>query len=341
MKKSIAIFLIAPIVIYLFCSGGCAGGGGGSNSDTSSNTIQNTVLENVTPIGLSTFALGVPKFPLEDVQTPEGVGYKSVARVVRHIATNELFTFPETPDHLQIETVIKSFIDAGHLVTHEIHILNGPSMRKSRDPWTNNLFGGPTSDQEFVNGLQSSQGVRDAVQNLFAEAVAHAQALEALGAEVIICPELEDNETHETFQILLNLLSNVGWNEPTKIVRNAGYPGEFGSVRHESHGMEDLGQLRPGDILNNDGNTFCFNSNPDCAPGALTENDVRYAVQTTQARGIIYFLWSAHLQGNQQVSPGNFIPYPEYTNRNYVLEKPIEQAAILLSISPNEIILKQ
>jgi hypothetical protein len=337
----LTVFCVYSVII-LSCSGSGGGTGGGQDTGGGStdNRIQNTIVENTTPFGLSTFALGVPgKFPLEDSQTPEGIGYKSVAKVVRHIATNELYTFPETPSHPQVQGVLESFINEGFLVTHEIHILNGPSMRKSRDPWINGVVGRNVSDSEFVSMLQSNQKVRDAVQNLFGEVVAYANTLEAVGINVLICPELEDNENHNTFNILLSMLANVGWTDKSKIVRNGGIPGENGT-RYESHTISNVGILRPGDIFNNDGNTFCFNTKPNCAPGALTESQIRSAIQNTQARGAIMFVWSAHLQGNQQTSPGNFIPYPEYANRHYVFDGPIESASLLLGVSESEVIVK-
>jgi len=333
-------------IVFSLCLLSCGGGGGSSATDTpnqnNNRRIQNPILENVIPLGVSTFALGVVgKFPLEDYQTSDMIGYKSVAKVVRHIATNELFTFPETPDISQIQNVLAEFISNGHLVTHEIHILNGPSMRKCRDQWVNNVVGKSVCDEEFVRLLRTSQSMRDSVLNLFAAAIAHAHQLQSLGVDVLICPELEDNQTHETFQILLDLLSTAGWSDMSKVVRNGGSPGEFGIVRYESHGssMAALGGLRPGEIWNNDGDTFYFNTDTTHATGAISENQIRSMITTAQQRGVITFIWSAALQGNHQVSPGNFIPYPDYTNRNYVLEKPIEQAAILLGITPENIIL--
>jgi hypothetical protein len=332
------------VIIWCLVLTACGGGSGGSSPTSNrQGRIQNEILENTTALGVSTFALGVVnKFPLEDYQTPDGIGYKSVAKVVRHIATNELFTFPEIPDNSQIENTIAGFINDGHLVTHEIHVLNGPSMRKCRDQWLNNVVGKATCDQEFVRLLQTNSTMQSAVLNLFVQAIAHARKLEALGAEVLICPELEDNQTPETFQILIDLLATAGWADHSKIVRNGGRPGEFGVVRYESHGssIASLGNLRPGDIWNNDGDTFYFNTDTTHANGAISENQIRSMIATAQQRGVITFIWSAALQGNHQVSPGNFIPYPDYTNRNYVLEKPIEQAAILLGIAPENIILK-
>jgi len=335
----IAGFCLYSITI-LSCSGGGSGGGQDTGGDSTDNRILNSIVENTTPLGLSTFAMGVSgKFPLEDSQTAEGIGYKSIAKVVRHIATNELYTFPETPSHLQVQSVLESFINDGFLVTHEIHILNGPSMRKSRDSWINGVVGKNVSDEEFVSLLQSNQKVRDAVQNLFGEVVAYANTLEALGVNVLICPELEDNQNHSSFNILLSMLANVGWSDKSKIVRNGGSPGENGTI-YESHNYSAIGSLRPGDIFNNDGNTFCFAANPTCAPGALSESQIRNAISHTQAKGILMFVWSEHGQGLQQTSPGNFIPYPEYTNRNYVLDNPLGSASLLLGISEAEVVLK-
>lgn len=346
-KNIVLVIALLIIVSFLQCGmgGGGSGGDGSSGNQSSSsekdsnNKIANPILENTTPFGLSTFAMGVPTFPLEDSQVAEGIGYKSVAQVVRHIATNELYTFPETPDHSQIINTLQEFIANGHLVTHEIHILNGPSMRKSRDAWINNVVGRAIDDQQFVNMLQNNSTVRSAVQNLFNEVVQYAKVLEGVGVEVLICPELEDNETHNTFKILIDMLNNAGWTDSSKIVRNGGTPGEFGNVRYESHNIFNI-NLRQGDIFNNDGNTFNLSSKANPQPGALSEDQIRYAINTTQSRGILMFIWSAHLQGNQQVSPGNFTPYPSYTNRHYVLDDPVGQAAILLGINSSEVILQ-
>lgn len=331
---TLAIFLSILLV-------GCGDGTmDGLQDPQFNNVIKNTIKENTIPVGLSSFAMGVVgKFPLEDTQTPEGVGYKSVARVVRHIATNELYTFPETSNELQVEETIKFFLDNGHAVTHEIFILNGPSMRKCRDPWINGVLGKKVCDEEFVRSLQHDPMTRAAVQSLFNKVVVYAKRLEALGATVLICPELEDNQTHSTFKILLEFLNKAGWRDSSKIVRNGGSPGEFGNVRFETHDDTAISKLRPGDIVNNDGNSFVFyDEKPNS--GEIPENRIRYMLEHAESLGVIAFLWNTRLQGNVQASPGNFIPYPSYTDRTYVLKRPAAQAAILLGINETEVIVE-
>lgn len=342
-RNAIILAIVISLIVFLGECGGGGGssGGGGGAPEPAPGKIQNSIVENSTPYGLSTFAMGiVGKFPLEDSQTPEGIGYKTVAQVVRHIATNELYTFPETPNRQQVISTLQEFIKNGHLVTHEIHILSGPGMRKGRDTWINGVVGRSVYDEEFVSMLQSNQTVRAAVQQLFNEVVAYANVLEGIGVEVLICPELEDNENHNTFKILLNMLVAAGWTDATKTVRNGGFPGEFAGLRYEAHSLYDINSLRAGDILNGDGNTFYFSDQSNPNNGSYSEAQERSALATSEARGIIFFIWSAHLQGNQQVSPGNSIPYPAYTDRHYVLDNPIGMASILLGVQKSEVIVK-
>jgi hypothetical protein len=213
-------------------------------------------------------------------------------------------------------------------------------MRKSRDQWINGIVGRNVSDSEFVSMLQSNATVRAAVQSLFNEVVVYANDLEGLGVDVLICPELEDNETHSTFNILLGMLSTAGWTDSTKIVRNGGTPGEFSGLRYEAHSLYALGNLRPGDILNGDGNTFYFSNQSNPGTGAYSEDQERSSLSLAQAKGVIFFLWSAHLQGNVQISPGNASAYPSYSDRHYVLDNPVGMSAILLGVKPEEVIVK-
>jgi hypothetical protein len=312
----------------------------------SDNVITNPIRENDAPLGLSSYAMGVVgKFPLDDSQVPEGIGYKSAARVVRHIATNERYTFPEQTDSQQIEETVKYFVDKGHLVTHEIHVLDGPGIRRQANPWVNKVFGHYTGPSEFRQGLMYDPKVIDAVTNLFAEAVGHAYRLEYYGAEVIICPELEDNEDHASFQQLLNILKNVGWSDRSKIVRNGGTMGEFAGLRYETHdsSIDAANSLRPGDIWNNDGRNMYLNSEPasENFSNAVSENTVRAIVELGQAKGFIVYPWEEELQGmfNNNGLQGAAAHTSAYTNRTYVFKKPVDQVSILLGIQPNQVTL--
>lgn len=347
-------FILSFIVIVVVLSCG-SGGSGGDNPIPPEEipTITNPILENDAPLGISSYAMGVPnKFPLEDSQTPEGVGYKSVAKTVRHIATNELYTFAETPDYEQLYNTIKSFVDNGHLVTHEIHILNGPGIRNKNDPWIESITGQNPGKDTFNSWLKYDPKVRDAILNLFAEAVAHAKRLETLGnVRVIICPELEDNhrggESGE-FGILLGFLQQAGWTNPDgslrrqDTVRNTMLGDEIQSLIIEKHcnSISCTNSLRPGDIFNNDGVTFVFDSDNCSNSRFISEDNIRQMRDIALAHGVIFYAWHSELQGRKIVNCQDQAA-ANRKDRTYVLRNPITQASILLGIKPEEVTLKQ
>jgi hypothetical protein len=92
--------------------------------------------------------------------------------------------------------------------------------------------------------------------------------------------------------------------------------------------------------LNGDGNTFYFSNQSNPGTGAYSEDQERSSLSLAQAKGVIFFLWSAHLQGNVQISPGNASAYPSYSDRHYVLDNPVGMSAILLGVKPEEVIVK-
>lgn len=340
------IFILLSVV-SVGCGGGGGGSGGGNGGDGQDTKIKNAVLENTTPIGISSFAMGVPnKFPFDDAQqTPEGIGFGAVSKVVRHIATNELYTFPERTNPAQVEMYLKNLVDAGHQVTHEIHILNGPAMRKSTDYFINDFYHSSIDDKTFVRDLNTNQALQDHVRNLFAEVVAHARVLEASGVEVLICPELEDNHPDDvemkngkltSIGLLISFLTDLGWDR-TRIVRNGGRLHAIADIRYESHNQSgSVAQLRPGDIYNNDGKDYSYDTQPQVGC-KYSESDMRAIRDAGQNSGVIVFIWSAELQGLNYNSQCNGSAVPSLRNRNYIFEEPVRLASILLGIKPEEV----
>lgn len=356
-KKSL-LTLILTCGLGIFLAVAC---GRGSGSDEivkelpgvllEKNRILNRIRDNGTPVGLSTFAMGVRgKFPLEDTQQIQGIGYKVVARSVRVIATNELYTFPEQPDHDQIKETIKFFIDSGHDVVHQIFILNGPGIKAGSDRVINSFVGREVKHNEYRDLLFNSSYFRDRVLNLFSEVVTHARALEAIGAEVFISPELEDAHSDGesgSFGILLDLLKASGWTNHDGnlrreyVVRNGGSVGKIRGIRYEVH-TRDINKLkekglRPGDFVNTDGQSFSFNSDKD-KPGYLfTENEIRELLDYCEENGLIFFIWSDRLQGLRQVAKEGFVPFHDLNNRIYELKNPVDLISILLRVRAEEV----
>lgn len=347
MKK----YLYYLTITAIFFGISCGGGGGTDFPDTPEqpSRIENPVRENSVPIGVSSFSIGSSgKFPFEDTQTPEGIGYRTVVKAVRHIATSELYTFPEQSNYGQTRNSIRTLINDGHLVTHEIHVLNGPGMRRCTDRWTNGVKGRPVCDDEFDEMVLYDPQMRDALLNLFSEVVLHAQELESYGASVIICPELEDNHSRGTggsYEELIKLLEQARWSRD-KMVRNSvrHFIGDIPGVRSEVH-PHNLGQflglvpqLRAGDIINTDGNSFAYNTDSNPPSFLIPEEDLRRMVDISQYYGIIFYIWSDRLQGLIQNGPNASMIFDgEYMNRNYVLRKPKELIAILLGLHPDEV----
>jgi len=358
-KKVIIRFLIC-ILLGIVLAIGCNSSGGGDGEVItpppddpihSENRILNGIRENNVPVGLSTFAMGIPnKFPLEDNQQIDGIGFKVVARAVRRIATNELITFPERPSSEQIVETLKYFIDSGHQVTHEIHILSGPGMRSKSDWFVNEAAGRELDPDDFIDLLYSSNDFRVKVLDLFAETVRHAKRLEALGVDVYICPELEDNHSdgdEGSFGMLLSFLKTAGWTNPDgslrrdRVIRNGGQVGRIRGIRYEKHPHSraeferDIRSLRPGDFINTDGEGFRFDDQDRDVD--VSEADARYMIREAERKNIIFYLWVPEMQGYKYVGGGRYQIFPEYRNRHYILDRPHTMVSMLLNIPVSEV----
>jgi len=361
LTKKMIIRLLMCTILGVVLAIGCNSGGGG-NGDIitppeddpaqSENRILNGVRENTVPVGLSVFALGVPnKFPLEDNQQIDSIGFKVVARAVRRIATNEVFTFPETPDPEQVFETLKFFIDNGHQITHQIHILNGPGMRRATDWFVNEAAGRRLYDEEFIDLLYASNDFRIKVLNKFAEVVRHAKRLESIGVDVYICPELEDNHSvgdSGSFGILLDFLRAAGWTNPDgslrrdKVIRNGGSVGRIQGIRYEKHPHNRqefehaVNSLRPGDFINTDGASFSFHDEDYPSP-VIPEEDIRYMIKKSEEKNIIFYFWRAELQGYKYVGNGHHQIHPAYRDRYYILDNPKDVIGMLLRIPGSEV----
>lgn len=351
--------MIVLFCTFIVCACGSSGSNGDSNDEVTpvevvfDSTIINPVVENTMPYGLSSFALGtIGKFPLEDDHpNASGIGYKSVAMTVRRMATNELYTFPEKSEGSdeQIYTTLKYFVDKGHIVTHEIHILNGPGIRNEQCMWLHSLVGYHPDADGFSHLLKYNNVVRNAVQNLFVAAVNHAKRIETLGnTEVLISPELEDNHyggEEGTFGILLELLKNAGWQNSDGSLRRANtvrstiVGKKIPSIRWEYHGdIGEVNYLRPGDIYNNDGKGYSLKSRTQSC-NTYNEDQIRQYISIAQQKGVIFYAWYSPLQGRIDMDC-NSQPYPNYEDRRYTMDNSRAQAAILLGINESEVATK-
>ena len=358
MKKSsfLPIAFVVAFIVACGSGGGSSSDGGSDSPDAPVSRIKNPILENPSPLGISTFAIGVDgKFPIEDAQqTPEGLGVTTVVGVVRNVATNELFDFPEHPGTRdQVKAHLKKLVDTGHIVTHEIHVLNGPGMRKDGDWKVNAVFGYNVSDETFVKELPRNPAAQNGVRAIFNDAVAYARQLEALGVQVLICPELEDNHDAATerdrsgnltsYGWLISFLTDAGWARES-IVRNGlggGHIHAIPNIRYEvHHGSPNtaLTGLQAGDIFNMDGVSFTFGD--EASKSCLyTEDQVRQLRDNALNKGVIFFIWHSELQG-LYYNGCSYAAIPSRDNRNYNLKKPIRQASILLGIPPEQVIVE-
>jgi hypothetical protein len=359
MKGKFAVLFSLGVVLAFIA---CGGGGGGSNGSTPTNSISNSsvignpILENSVPIGVSTYALGtIGKFPLDDAQSKDGIGYKTVAETVQHIATNELYTFTENQQpasEQQVEAVLQGFINDGHSVFHEIHIIYGPGIRNNRDVWIQGVIGYQPGATGFEKLLETNQTVKDAVLNLFVGAVEHAKRLEAIGVTVVICPELEDNHVGSAevgFTILMDTLQKAGWTNPdgslrvADMVRNSMPGGKTpAGVRTENHGDPSaMNTLQSGDIFNNDGKGLAFPTD-QFQNNRVSESSAKNAQAKAQATGIIYFVWSDQLQGWWPTDNyGTDTALPTFYNRNYEVHNPVGLISILLNIPDSQVIVNK
>ncbi len=282
------------------------------------------VSDNKTFRGASSFALGVKSFPREDSRS--GLGYNSFIRTIRKIATNELYTFPEKSNKDNIKNTIAELIANGHSVFHEIHVLNGPGIRGASDYFVNSLFNRKMYNKEFKKLLKTDSYTQQRVLKLFRRVVVHAEALQNLGAYVVICPELEDNEDNESYEILVKLLKKAGWKDERKMVRNSiynAYPTRT-NIRYEAHPHSQLEVemylnrgIRKGSILNTDGTSFRFNGETGTRK-TISQEQIEKSITLTSKKGVIFFAWYSPLQGydnHDQSYSGS------YTDRNYTISK--------------------
>ncbi len=359
--RYIGIIGVIVFTSILFHSGCGGSGSGDDNNDPNepviTTRIVNPIRENAVSVGLSTFALGVEgKFPVEDLQqedgkgNKQGIGLKTVLRAVRNIATNELYTFPEKPTQAQVIDTLSYFLSKGHNVLHEIHILNGPGMRRGSDWFVNSVMGYNVYDEDFVDLIQWNPNMRAAVQDLFSDVVVYAKELEQLGVDVYICPELEDNHQSGewgSFGVLLHMLQAAGWvNEDgslrrDKTVRNGGSDHRIPGVRYEyhPHSVAELNRYNPleGDFVNMDGKSMYFNAETNKPDYLFSENDVRQLIEHCQRNNLVFYIWLADLQGLNQNAQWSYIPYPQNNNRYYYLRQPKTLVSMLLGVSEDTV----
>lgn len=297
--------------------------------------------ENLTPVGVSTFALGVPDFPRYD--TPKSMGIETVAKSVRIIATNQLWDFPEQQDPELVYQFIEKLRNEGFEIYHQIHILNGAGARKRRSRVINSFFNNkPTSAKTFSKELLKNQSLRDKVTNVFSEVVVFSKRLEELGVEVVISPELEDNHKQASFKVLLGCLSLAGWTtngnlRTDRVSRSTVMAGERVKskyVRTELHSpsvtnlLKGRYNLRPGDIINLDGKSLRFDKKSK--KYYYSSSEVKKIIQYCESKRIIFYIWYAPLQGFKDYKyGGGRVYYGSYFNRNYVLSYPLHLINLL------------
>lgn len=362
--------LLKILIFFLICLASCKSGSNSSGSDPQSELtpeterrIVNQIKENLVPYGYSTFALGVPnKFPLEDNQNIEGIGYKVVAQSVRRVAVNFLYAFPEPPDPNQAIDFVKFLIDQGHIVTYEVYVMFGPAIRAGSDrimvDSVGNAYSSCGSKSECVEVYKdliwNNSVAREAVRQEFAGAVNHAKEVEALGADVYICPEIEDNddkinESGFFGKLYMNWLREFGWTNPDgslrrdKVVRNGGSArNRIPGIRYElhPHSMYELAQsgLVPGDFWNNDGRDFWFESDNRKPDFFMSEEEIRWMRQWGEDHNVVGFIWYNELQGAITREHGDEKIGP-YRDRAYIMRSPRDMIAVLLGIPVEEVVL--
>ena len=309
------------------------------NSDNNDETIPIEV-ENVIPYGMSTFALGVDNFPREE--------YLNIAKKIRHVATNELWLFPE---HNETEIQNKKYflqqlLEHGNLVTHQIHILNGPGLRSAEgDLRLKEKFGYVVDDEILIEGLFSDPKFRNGINEIFIDVIKYARELETMGVHVFICPELEDNhesgENHNSYAILLNLLNSNGWPR-TKTFRNPNSPiikNRIDGIHYELHPHSwkeftvALTYLRANDFINTDGNSFTFTDDKNferaSSPTLIPQSDIEKMLKLVAEQRIISYVWQAEMQGYKFMN-GVHKPFPSLQQRNYIIDQPKDIEKMLL-----------
>lgn len=321
IKKLLYLYVIVIAIVFIIACGG-------SNEvevEQGDPVIEDSTIKNDTPVGLSSFAIGLSKFPIED--------YKKVSKLVKKVATNELFIFPEEEGNgkernvFQIENLINELVSGGYYVFHEIHVFNGPGLRKSTDRWSNAVTGRKINDKEFERLLNSDSTFRSAIKNKLRQVVDHAKNLQSIGAEVVISPELECNISNASFLTYIEFLNQLGWSN-SNIVKNCMGGSRLPGIRYEVHprSLAELQRknLQTGDIWNNDGVDVAQISNAE----------IKKMINYANKKGIISYIWYSKLQGLKWVGPDPtaMVAIGEHRNRKYTLNDLIGATEILSSL---------
>lgn len=303
----------------------CGSGGSSDTNDTSPSTDNTSTINNDIPVGISSFALGVPSFPRDE--------FLSVIKSIQNNATNQLWFFPETPDNSLVLSALENLINDGHKVRHQIYIFNGPAVRRKRDVFWNKVLNKSASESDVRSALKNNQQAISEVKLVYGEVISFATTLKNIGVDVVICPELEDNQTDETYKILHDLLIESGWNN-SKIVRSGVENGRYQGVAKEVHprDMRALknSNLAAGDVINQDGTSFVVTKGDARSfDYAETLDSILYA----KAIGVIFYIWPAGLQGFKNFDPDvNPSEYNgSYSKRSYLLQNKTELIKLLQS----------
>ena len=317
IKKIYFILLISLIIILIFPA--CVGGGSSSSDTTIPNSDSNK-LSNLTPLGLSTFAIAAPDFPLSDLT-------KSNSKIA-YIAINELYTFPEPGNHSVVKDYLSTQINQDYQIYFELHILNEPAIRKSQDYFVNGLMGRKISNKDFENLILKDAKLQNGIKKLFDEAVSYAKEIEKLGVKVVISPLLEGTMSVDCQLKLISYLTAQGWSKTAIVLSNKYLARQQGTLfeAHPTNLQEAknfVADMSSGDIINTDGTSFTFDVDQNNKDYFFTQDDITQIINITQNYKIVFYLWQDRLQGlYQNGSNASASLDGVYNDRNYKIIYP-------------------
>lgn len=127
------------------------------------------------------------------------------------------------------------------------------------------------------------------------------------GVRYIFSEALEDNYSVRAFSKLRSLSRGIfiDRNDLT-LLRNplTGSSRGGGKLEKHGYGMDVLRELRRGDILNGDGDLFCFKGER-CPSQAKSESEIKHLIAEAGKRGVIVLLFRPEIQGLPAFIPSN------------------------------------
>jgi hypothetical protein len=295
MKSKLVKFIGYLFIVFILGCGSSGGGGGESNSDSKKLNHYR---------GIASLALLNPKFPTEDL-------FNILSNSPKPTYSFLYGTFGVNP--INFLNLQAKFLDSGKNPKVLIYGLCGPCRKPRRDGKLETFY--PQLDiKQLNNQLVQSEAVRNSYKKLVTH-IRDTFILPFPETEFTYIPELEDNQTEESFDVLYKIsLEVLGDLSNVSLMRNSNSSLGFATLRKEIHTTDknSIDSLQPGDGVSFDGSYFTFPEEKEI-PGRPNFNDIKDLIVKAEAKGVNVYLWRPEMQGLTENQPS---PPPD--TRTYV-----------------------